>query len=194
MQMIKIALLSTSLLAVGACCRLYPGRIGPVASEATEVEKLALYPDIEEQARISEMRTILMGHHPRVGAGSTLMQLTPPALRQVTKEVSELYPQPKGRRLYLDIQDQTGGIPYTYKKISIKLMTDNDTFGDLSRRLRKVFKIPANTKITYLYSRIPEPGGFFCLKTADPDFSDTKIFDMFPHALKGKLFVVIEQN
>ena len=196
MQMFKIALLSTSLLVTMASCRLYPGAIEPVPSGQTEAEKLAQYPDIEERARISEMRTILMGHHQHVGTPSTLQQLTPPALRQVAEAVSELYPQPKGRRLFMDVIDETKKtIPD--KKMSFKLMADSDTFDDLTRRLRNVFKIPANIEISYIHAEIT-PDGISHIDMIEPDIypnsGNVKILDMLRRELQGKLLVTIKRH
>ena len=195
MQIFKIALLSASLLAVVACCRLYPAATG-LPDNATEIQKLAQYPDIDEIARISEMTTLLMGHHGHVGAGSTVQHLSPPAMRQIAEALTELYPQPRGRRLYLRIEDATKTIPY--KRMGIKLMTDNDTFDDLSRRLRDVFKVPANIEISYAYYEPPTGQGPLgrmpLLRFINPDRpadSDMKIFDFLPREPKGVLYAII---
>lgn len=187
MKMFKIALLSAV-----ACFGLYASASG-LPSKETEAEKLAKYADIDEQVRISEMTALLMGQHGRVGSGSTVQQLSPPAMRQIAEALTELYPHPQGRRLYLYVIDETKTIPY--EKISIKLMSDNDTFDDLSRRLRDVFKIPANTQIDYIYSEIPAGQSLVShVSIIEPDIpgsGNQKISEWLPAEPIGSLLVTI---
>jgi len=139
-----------------------------VVEEEQPTPNIAEYPDITAAEAAANALSVLMGHHHRAGAQSTLQQLPPPELQEVAQLVKKSN-KPEGKRIFLDLKDYANRIPP--RKFSLKLMTfDDDTFADLTNRLRAFFKIPAHRQIIY----------FFGEKIFGPSANNYKILDFVP--------------
>ncbi len=185
----KLIVLTTLLLGLGGCCfRLSAGYVEMVRSQGGVEALLKQYPDPEAESEIKTLLMVLMGHHTRAGAQSILQQLPPNEFRELIKKVKELYPRAKGRRIYIRLVDERHIIPS--QTISLQLMTDDDTFSDLARRLRALYKIPETTMILFDYHPTWYPS-YYSIEDPILRIRD-RVVDKFQHTQEFELNVIID--